>query len=584
MPENGATVYSKKGRCEMRSILLVLASLALLSSVACGQAKPHKIQGSGSTPQSIKFAIDREYCSDRNAYTYDDSGVTLGIKNAGTKTTDHIDNPAHFEDPGGPIIGPADSGGSPNQTSLMSDGSDASRLVARAFFAGACTAQQAIRGTTAQPAKLLSAQYYVINIVAWNRVTTSGKSWYQIQSNEWYVFNTSDKSVVRQTPFRSFRPTLTNENRIYGSKAVGFLAIHLKPKETPANVFARFQVSYNVSVKKKQPINVQDLIALLQVIGGGAVAGVTPEGKPELSPKMIGLYGGGLIGAVQNLPDDITFEANIVFPPSADAQARDILDPRDPYQRSFYHEARYNILGTSFSRSVFPVRAAQESSPQGAQGTNDQQTKAQVTCDPTLDPKTSVQSSCSFSKTYDDEGLYHWDVSVGVPVKSVKELQYSSTDGSVTAKEISRLNAYGFFDVYPVATDLKATPAFAWPHLIVGLPFSGKVFNKPFFGSGGVVNFQQIPKIGPAISKVVPVKFNFYGGVVYNKEFRPATLAIGSPASPGAVANNLVPHRVWKGQFGIEFSIRDVKDKLTSSKKDAAANSASTKTSTASKN
>jgi hypothetical protein len=43
----------------------------------------------------------------------------------------------------------------------------------------------------------------------------------------------------------------------------------------------------------------------------------------------------------------------------------------------------------------------------------------------------------------------------------------------------------------------------------------------------------------------------------FEKEFKPKTLTVGSPATAGALANHLTPD--WKPQFGIEFSIRSLK-------------------------
>jgi hypothetical protein len=86
-----------------------------------------------------------------------------------------------------------------------------------------------------------------------------------------------------------------------------------------------------------------------------------------------------------------------------------------------------------------------------------------------------------------------------------------------------------------------------------------------------VIGFQSLPWIGKYLNAAIPVRLNVYGGLVYNKEFRPATLKVGDPASAGALANQLQGHRVWKGQFGIEFSIKDVASKLTGSSKGNAA-------------
>jgi hypothetical protein len=550
----------------MRSSFTAILFSGFLVACAFGQGKAYRVGGSGSVPEAIKFRVDREFCAERSPYIYNDGenhyppnadDIKAKVLEANTRVTSPIADLNYFGDPGVEIV-------SATQTSLMSDGSDASRLIVRAFSAGPCPSNTQPQMAGALPAKLLSAQYYVINIVVWKK-SSSRQGIYQVQSNEWYVFNTSDGSVVHQTPFRSFHPTLSNDDRIYGSNAVGFLAVHLKPPTATSEEFERLHITYNVSIKQKQAINVQDFLALVGVVVGKPHGVRRPPGVPK---KIVGLYGGGLLGPTAKLPDDITFEAHIEFPAQGNEMAagEKTLFPSSMDLHRGPDKPITDILPSLLPQNKGTIPVGADSGDSTGVGDRRSQAKPNTTCDTTIDPKTQEQAACSFSKTYDDEGLYHWDVSVGVPVQGLNELQYSSTDGNVTSKNVSRLYAYGMFDVYPVATDLKSPPAFGWPHIVVGLPFSGKVFNKPFFGSGGVFNILQIPKIGPAIAKIMPVKFNFYGGVVYNKEFRPATLAVGDAASPGAVAHNLVPHRVWKGQFGIEFSIRDVKDKLTGSK------------------
>jgi hypothetical protein len=115
---------------------------------------------------------------------------------------------------------------------------------------------------------------------------------------------------------------------------------------------------------------------------------------------------------------------------------------------------------------------------------------------------------------------------------------------------------------------------------MLGLPFSGKVFNKPFLGIG-LLSLKQIPGLG----KIIPVQMNPYAGWVYEKEFKPMSLKVGMPATVGALSNDLVSYRSWKFQYGIEFSIRDLKSALTGSKGGATAATApasATKTKTSS--
>jgi Chitobiase/beta-hexosaminidase C-terminal domain len=680
------------------------------------KAKP--VSGGSASPAQVTYKIDQDFCDTTTPYTYTDvSGKhgkpqnaqtppprvqysvdpvysSLTVKSSITKKLDF------FVDPGTPIV-------THSQTKLMSDGSDASRLLARAFAAGPCGNTTPI-ATNTQPFSLVSAQYWVINLVTWKRITDSKGSWYQVASNDWYVFNTSDHSVARQVPFQSFHPSLDNGARIYGSKAVGFLAIHLKSEDVNEKDFKALTISYDVKIEQKQPINVQDLMTLLGIIGNVAQAGsVTGQSSstPPTAPTFIGLYGGGLVTGIEKLPDDITFTSNVSFapsliplptfsPPAGAYQATTVtisdsvpdtviyytVDGTTPTSNSTRYTGPIAVNATTTINAIATVAAGTtsllatasytisnnappappapvppppvaptftpgqgtysggqkvalsdstrgtsiyyttdgtpptssssqyfnpisvsatttikaiavangQSSPPAsavytitasAGTTSSPSTSSSATCTQSADQQTRQQTSCSFSKKYDDEGLYYWDIGVGVPINALNQLNYSSTDGTVTAKMVSKENAYGFFDIYPVKTDVKSPPAFGYPHFVVGLPFSGQVFNKPFFGAGGVFNVKKLPAIGTALSKIVPLQLNFYGGLTYNKESRPKTLAVGSTASPAALANDLQGHRVWKVQYGIEFSIRDVKDKLTtSSKKKTTTGSTSTNT------
>jgi hypothetical protein len=177
-----------------------------------------------------------------------------------------------------------------------------------------------------------------------------------------------------------------------------------------------------------------------------------------------------------------------------------------------------------------------------------------VDCQPTADTS-GQQSPCKFNSTFNDEDLTHWDVSFGVPFHKLTDLQYNQSSGSgssVVPKTVTRLNAYGFFDIYPIATDIVTPPLIAWPHFKLGLPISGKVFNKPFFGMGDGLYIKQL-------SKIIPVQFSFYGGVVYNKEFRQIPGTVGS--------SNVQGHRVWSGSYGIEIPVKQFKTMLSNSSK-----------------
>ena len=157
-------------------------------------------------------------------------------------------------------------------------------------------------------------------------------------------------------------------------------------------------------------------------------------------------------------------------------------------------------------------------------------------------PANDQKAAATFTQTYDDEGFARWDVSIGIPVKGVSEVQYNSADGTVQTKNVSKVNAYGLVHWYPYPVDLKSN--YPWqPSVVGGLSLSGKPLNKPFVG------------LAIGTHKPFPFRVNVFAGVVFNKVFSPSTLTAGSAASPGQLNNNLQSHRVRKLLIGIDIPI-----------------------------
>ncbi len=162
---------------------------------------------------------------------------------------------------------------------------------------------------------------------------------------------------------------------------------------------------------------------------------------------------------------------------------------------------------------------------------------------------TPVEQSKEYSKKYDNEGKYYWDVSVGIPLKSVKEAQYSSENNTVTTSAKDRLNAYGFFNVFPIPVDTKSNSFLTPPHLVFGLPLAGKPFQHPFLG------------LGTGIYKT-SIKFNVFAGFIFNRERAPRTFQTGNMATSSQLENDLQTRWVRKFTFGINFPISQIKNAL----------------------
>ena len=168
------------------------------------------------------------------------------------------------------------------------------------------------------------------------------------------------------------------------------------------------------------------------------------------------------------------------------------------------------------------------------------------------------------------EGIEWWDISVAVPVAGFKDVSYQQTSTSsgstvnsvLPTAAVTRENAYGMFDMFVLGgTDLYYPPNISYPYLSVGLPFSGKVFDKPYFAVGENINVPStvsaIPKIGQYLSKFIPIQIRPMFGWVANKEFE--TIA----ASGSTPAHKVYLRRSWDPQFSIEISIKSVASKLS---------------------
>jgi hypothetical protein len=147
--------------------------------------------------------------------------------------------------------------------------------------------------------------------------------------------------------------------------------------------------------------------------------------------------------------------------------------------------------------------------------------------------------------TFDDEGPYHWDVSVGVPIHKISELDFSSSGSTVTAKKVDKQNLFALFDYYFVPVDFKRQTFSGIPFLVAGVAITSKPFDRPLLGIGWGTKLASI-----------------YVGVVFDKQQSPQTLGTGSQATPGQLSADLKSHRKGQFAFGLHLSAKAVSDLL----------------------
>jgi len=150
---------------------------------------------------------------------------------------------------------------------------------------------------------------------------------------------------------------------------------------------------------------------------------------------------------------------------------------------------------------------------------------------------------------FDNEGRYLWDVSIGIPVHKIKEVQYSSSAGTVEAKQVEKQNAYAMFNLMPWPVDIKDPKSNLVPRILLGFPLGGDPWSKLFAGCG-----IGLPKYMAGSQ--------FFVGVVFNRVSMPSTLTAGASASEAELQNNSRLQMEKKLVVGINVPVKSIMDKL----------------------
>lgn len=174
-------------------------------------------------------------------------------------------------------------------------------------------------------------------------------------------------------------------------------------------------------------------------------------------------------------------------------------------------------------------------------------TPSKLTVNESAEPKDatngSLQDAVTATKEYANEGRYIFDFSAGLPVNGIKELQYSASDGIVRTRETKRENAYGFLNLFFRPQDASSDSIFREPHLVLGVPISGKPLDRPVIG------------LGMGLAKKNFLQLDGYIGVVFNRELVPRTLKTGSAATENQLQSDLHSRRVRKLAIGINLPV-----------------------------
>jgi hypothetical protein len=136
-----------------------------------------------------------------------------------------------------------------------------------------------------------------------------------------------------------------------------------------------------------------------------------------------------------------------------------------------------------------------------------------------------------------DEPKQWWDVSVAVPITKISEVQYSSTNGTVTPNTVNRQSVFAVADFFYPKKDMVGTKIDYWPHPLLGVSLASKPLQSLLFG--GAVGF--------AFGEI------YVGANLLKEPSLGGGLATGSTATPAQVAAGT--GEAWRANFSVGLNL-----------------------------
>lgn len=167
-----------------------------------------------------------------------------------------------------------------------------------------------------------------------------------------------------------------------------------------------------------------------------------------------------------------------------------------------------------------------------------------VTITPTVEPTTGTATDLD-AKTLDNEGMYHIDFSVGVPITSVSQLSYVSASNTLVPAKVDKKSLFALFDYYPHAFDIKKTPWSPYPHLVTGVAMAGQPLHQALFAVG----------YGPVLA-------HFYAGLLLHTYSLPAGSSCGTNVGVQPPSVSLANKTCPEFSFGLNVAVGAIAQSL----------------------
>jgi hypothetical protein len=413
--------------------------------------------------------------------------------------------------------------------------------------------------------------YCIIHLLRWN---DAGK----VDKQNWFVYSESE-NAWSDTQFQGLR--------IFGSHRIAVLYVHLNTRGASFDSIAAYRAPGKVLKDLYDRLGVTALpmkIRLLRRVLAAELDGSLKLGDIDLKNSLTGPEDAKVATALKtrdwDLQDLSTLESaypRAVQTITANAKHNFLSDLRsvdsgglcsakdggqdlvrightDICFSQSYYATTYKVEGTKKLPSAISdlfALAALNANPKGDElkiepvavwegrtlHIGPVPSDVKVTPSVTMDAKTTALES----RTYDNEGRYYWDISAGLPLRSIKDTAYDATAGTFTAKKIEKQNLYAMINVFPFKMDTKGVN-YRWltPTLLAGVGITGKPLDRLVVGGGLGLNKVQF----------------FAGCAITKKQF------------PGPASNPTLTTEAYRTNliFGLNIPIRQVVKTLKAAK------------------
>jgi hypothetical protein len=170
-----------------------------------------------------------------------------------------------------------------------------------------------------------------------------------------------------------------------------------------------------------------------------------------------------------------------------------------------------------------------------------------LTLTPTIEPSNANDKDPTLdAKTFDNEGKYHIDFSVAVPITKLSEVSYVSSSNTLVPAKVNQQNLFALFNYYPKAFDVKTSGWSSYPHLVAGVAMDSKPLQKSLIGIA----------YGPIVA-------HFYAGLLLHTYRLPSGVGCGTTPTTAQASSSTISSRTCaEFSFGLNVAVGAIADSL----------------------